>query len=272
MIFASHKNKGFVARPADATDTNVSNPVEQTLREAAAWEPLCPPPADFADFTKRALKKQKRAPFPPPSSRPAPATQWVLGLRAPLTASLALGLVWWVGGSGNDLPAPEQTREAAREIARPFTGEKSIATNGISPTTKKSGPLVQTPQKAPSAVLPVLTDSVSVSPSHSAPISHNARIRRHKRPAEERLATQNAKQTNPAPLWKTETVERPAWGALIPATFACTTPASDEPGQESSENETTLMPVVLDVALPESALVAANGPSSTDTPPPSTAP
>ncbi len=261
MIFASPKTKGFVG----PSDTEAPNPVEQTLHEAAAWEPDCPPPADFAAFTKRALEKHKRTPFPP-ASRPAPATQWVLGLRAPLAASLALGLVLWVGGSVSDLSVPDQSNKTAR----PLNGEKSMATNSLAQTVTKSDPLVQPTEKARPAVRPVLTESVSTSRSRPNRTSYNARVRRHKRPAEELIAAHDTKQTNPVPLWKTETVERPAWGALIPATFACTTPTSNDAGQESSESETTLMPVVLDVALPETGnLVAA---SSTDAPSPQPSP
>ena len=244
--------------------------VEPMLRAAAAWEPDAAPPHDFAAFTRQALEKRERQ------------VAWRNGfLRSPLMVGLASACVLWMGGKLS-VPhqsalnaAPPVSYAAAVPFPTPAAWEAASPSAGSSPLTLASDAAREPLSEA------AAPDQTARSWDYHAAAVHSTGHRRIRKSnvAHRLWDTETVLAPSPdtsAPtdtVWKTETVERPAWGALVPVPAACAVPSADaqtgEATSEPAEGEASsaILPLVLDVALPdiETPMPA---PSPTPTPSP----
>ena len=230
--------------------------VEQMLRASAEWEPDAPLPHDFAAFTRKALEKRERTPV------------WTRrfggagGLRSALAVGLASACVLWMGGKLNVSPEAVTSPPisyAAASLSAP-------AWELLPPSPRLTLAVDDTAQPVKAAPQPVpLSDYRTVPAAHHTFLGHSRtntaaarRVWHTKAGSVDKPSTQGSDAT--ASLWKTETVERPAWGALVPvptaAECAAMPSAGEQTGVETSEPaegeaSSAILPVVLDVALPD---------------------
>ena len=225
--------------------------VEALLKAAAAWEPDALPPPDFADFARQALNKRKPARaktvwFAPPR-------------RLGLVCACGVGACFlWTSGMVH-IPRPE-TRKA--RINPPASTVLCVTPLAVPTPHLAYAQPVQAQRKRALAAKPVaFADAappvrVALRRIKRAPVFAAAKPtppKPTKTPAVSVSATLPEK-TN-TPLWTTETVERPAWGAMVPMTVACRVEGeADAPGDETVS---AVVPVVWDVALPDEVGVVA---------------
>ena len=232
-----------------------ANQVKALLRASAAWEPDAPMPFDFAEFAHAALitrPKTKRVYV----ARFAPIGRVVF-------ASACLAGACFLGG-GRVSRAPAAPFEAGRVVF-----SQSPAPFAAAPRPVRASLAALPVEAAPAAAgpAPLRTDAASKPserlrrahrPRRTAPqIAQAAQSIRNRTasfvpsaqtaPGETTVVAAAPAVASGAAVWTTETVERPAWGALVPVTVACSVPSA-EPGGEPTD---ALMPVVLDVALSE---------------------
>lgn len=231
--FWLRRGRNYCAAPPVSADNT-----EELLRAAALWEPDALPPADFTAFTRQALARR--------STQSASQVRWAGALRSPLAVGLASACVLWVGGNQiAPYEAADATAPAKQVIsAQAETTPKQIETGAAQ---------VQTPDAV--AAAGTATANKTALPLHLA--SRRVRHKNHF------VQTSFSVKSSPAPvahaaLWKTETVERPAWGALVLVPFAaeCNAASAVASGEETSEPTegeaiSAVMPVVLDVTLPD---------------------